>query len=206
MALVGRRRGYVRVQWHQAPDNKQFRHGVTGPQSADLQLKIGARRCCASQIPLPHPGGVDFFAVLDPGGQQDPNGGTARNVSDDFDAYTNRTLSVSGGAVSYAGNHNLDGNKIRLMPNADTPNPDGVYISRSARWLTAIRSRPRAPSTTRSRSKEREARPAARLLITKDANGTYDNTYNMPHQEGTSTRRSSSTSAGNAKFDYDVDS
>jgi hypothetical protein len=69
-----------------------------------------------------------FFAVLDPGGQADPNDGAAKNLSDDFDAYTNRTFSVSGGTVGYSGSHDFDSNKIRLMPYADTSNPGGVYI------------------------------------------------------------------------------
>src|SRR6266536_859532 len=73
--------------------------------------------------------GSYFFAVLDPGGQADPNDGAAKNLSDDFDAYTNRTFSVSGGTVSYSGSHDFDSNKIRLMPYADTLNPGGVYTN-----------------------------------------------------------------------------
>src|ERR1043165_38848 len=42
--------------------------------------------------------GSYFFAVLDPGGQADPNDGAAKNLSQD--AYTDRTFSVSGGTVS----------------------------------------------------------------------------------------------------------
>jgi hypothetical protein len=72
--------------------------------------------------------GTYFFAVLDPGGQADPNDGAAKNLSDDYDAYTNRRFSVSGGTVSYSGSHDFNGNKIRLMPYADTTNPGGVYI------------------------------------------------------------------------------
>ncbi len=72
--------------------------------------------------------GTYFFAVLDPGGQADPNDGAAKNLSDDFDAYTNRTFSVSGGVLSYAGTHDFANNKIRLCRYADTTNPGGVYI------------------------------------------------------------------------------
>src|SRR5207249_2569517 len=72
--------------------------------------------------------GTYFFAVLDPGGQADPNDGSAKNLSDDYDAYTNRTFSVSGGLVTYGGTHDFDSNKIRLLPYADTTNPGGVYI------------------------------------------------------------------------------
>src|SRR3954470_13319088 len=71
--------------------------------------------------------GTYFFAVLVPGGQADPNDGATKNLSDDFDAHTNRTFSVSAGVVSYSGTHDFSGNKIRLMPYADTTNPGGVY-------------------------------------------------------------------------------
>ena len=69
-----------------------------------------------------------FFAVLEPGGQANPNDGSSQNLSDDFDAYTNRTFSVSGGTVQYSGSHDFDSNKIRLADYADTTNPGGVYI------------------------------------------------------------------------------
>src|ERR671933_1868731 len=39
--------------------------------------------------------GTYFFAVLDPGGQADPNDGSAKNLSSPNDAYTDRTFSVS---------------------------------------------------------------------------------------------------------------
>jgi SdrD B-like protein len=85
-----------------------------------------------------------FFAVLVPGGQPSPNDastvpddgtGTPKNLSDDFDAHTNRTFTVSGGNVFvYLGTHDFDNvndpanPKIRLMPYSDTTNPGGVYI------------------------------------------------------------------------------
>lgn len=93
------------------------------------------------------PDGQYFFAVLVPGGQPNPNDGGAKNLSDDYDQYTNRTFTVSNGEVSaYAGSHWLDSGKapncttkggcspdgkvpfIRLYPYADTTNPGGVYI------------------------------------------------------------------------------
>ena len=87
------------------------------------------------------PDGTYFFAVLEPGGQSDPNDGGAKNLSDDYDAYTNRTFTVHNGEVSaYGGTHDLDSGVhplgspdilppfIRLMPYADTPNPGGEYI------------------------------------------------------------------------------
>src|SRR5919202_6430298 len=74
--------------------------------------------------------GSYFFAVLDPGGQPDPNDGSAKNLSSPNDAYTDRTFSVSSGTVSYGGPHDFDSTsgKIRLTPYDDTSNPGGVYI------------------------------------------------------------------------------
>jgi len=100
------------------------------------------------------PDGDYFFAVLVPGGQPDPNDGGVKNLSDDYDAYTNRTFTVTDGEVSaYSGDHWLDSGSrnacadkgkgpsscyqaepdglppyIRLFPYADTWNPGGVYI------------------------------------------------------------------------------
>ena len=59
--------------------------------------------------------GEYFFAVLVPGGQPNPNDGGAKNLSDDYDAYGDRTFSVTGGTVDYSGPHDFDSNKIRLM-------------------------------------------------------------------------------------------
>jgi hypothetical protein len=99
------------------------------------------------------PDGDYFFAVLSPGGQPNPNDGGAKNLSDDYDAYTNRTFSITNGEVSgYLGTHDLDSGAacvadpdadppvtcprspdgdppfIRLFPYANTTNQGGVYI------------------------------------------------------------------------------
>jgi hypothetical protein len=106
------------------------------------------------------PDGYYFFTVLVPGGQPNPNdadtGGdppdspaytdSPKNLSDDYDAFTNRVFRTEGGeVVEYNGTHDLDsgtpngnGNKtrdpdglpplIRLFPYSDTTNPGGVYI------------------------------------------------------------------------------
>lgn len=75
------------------------------------------------------PDGEYFFAVLAPGGQPNPNDGGPKNLSDDFDAYTNRTFTITNGEVSaYGGTHTFDVPFIRLFPYADTTNPGGVYI------------------------------------------------------------------------------
>jgi hypothetical protein len=82
------------------------------------------------------PDGYYFFAVLVPGGQSDPNDGATDNLSDDYDAWTNRTFRITNGEISsYTGTHiqGVDTNdnnerKIRLYPYADTTNNGGVYI------------------------------------------------------------------------------
>ena len=88
------------------------------------------------------PDGKYFFAVLAPGGQPNPNDGGAGNLSDNFDAYTNRTFTVTNGEVSaYTGTHDFDSGAgtgprapnhspplIRLFPYANTSNPGDVYI------------------------------------------------------------------------------
>lgn len=89
------------------------------------------------------PDGWYFFTVLEPGGQPNPNdqGGVPdKNLSDDYDAYTNRAFRTQGGeVVEYKGTHWLDDGKsgpkpngkppyIRLFPYSDTTNPGGVYI------------------------------------------------------------------------------
>ena len=123
--------------------------------------------------------GAYFFAVLAPGGQADPNDGAGKNLSDDFDAYTNRTFSVSGGTVSYSGLHTFANNEIRLADYADTPNPGGVYIMAICSLADGY---PVTPSkckydafkirTSGGGGGESEA-----PVITKDATATYDNKY-----------------------------
>src|SRR3954462_3877579 len=61
--------------------------------------------------------GTDFFAVLVPGNQNDPNDQppntfpkpqTDGNLSDDFDPYTNRTFTVTNGEIdTYTGPHDF---------------------------------------------------------------------------------------------------
>jgi hypothetical protein len=74
--------------------------------------------------------GAYFFAVLDPGGQQDPNDGTPGNLSTD-DNYLARTFLVaSDGTITNLGTHTLDpsNNILQLWPYEDTSNPGGEYI------------------------------------------------------------------------------
>jgi hypothetical protein len=141
-------------------DGKQYVWMNGGPVAADLG------------------DGSYFFAVLEPGGQNvDPNDGGDQNLSDDYDGHANRTFSVSNGAISYAGSHDFDSNKIRLAQYADTSNPGGVYI-------LAICSLEDGYPVDASNCKydafkiqEGETQPGDPLTVTKDADGAYDNTY-----------------------------
>jgi hypothetical protein len=96
------------------------------------------------------PDGMYFFAVLEPGGQPNPNDRGSvpdKNLSDDYDSYTNRVFRIENGEViEYTGTHWLDSGTrdacktkggclpdgeppfIRLFPYSDTTNPGGVYI------------------------------------------------------------------------------
>jgi hypothetical protein len=126
--------------------------------------------------------GTYFFAVLAPGGQADPNDGSANNLSDDFDAYTNRTFTVSGGTTTYGGTHDFDAstNKIRLAPYADTPNPGGVYIL--AICALPDPAAPVNPDSCKDDAfKVQTERPpddsGLPLTVVKDAAGDYTNTF-----------------------------
>jgi hypothetical protein len=118
-----------------------------------------------------------FFAVLAPGGQSNPNDGAADNLSDDVDAYTNRTFSVSGGTVSYSGGHDSDSNKIRLFDYADTPNPGGVYILAICSLADGYPVNASDCKYDAFKVNEGTVVQGQDLTIVKDANGDYDNAY-----------------------------
>jgi hypothetical protein len=118
-----------------------------------------------------------FFAVLVPGGQADPNDGAANNLSDDFDAYTNRTFSVSGGIVSYSGSHEFDSNKIRLADYADTTNPGGVYILAICSLADGYPVDASDCKYDAFKVQQGEVEPPTPPTIVKDAVGSYDKTY-----------------------------
>jgi len=95
-------------------DGKQFVWLNGGPQANGLK-----------------PDGQYFFAVLVPGGQPDPNDSAAKNLSDDFDTYADRTFTVSGGEVSaYGGPHDLDSGAGAAGSRLNTP--DGFAAADSA--------------------------------------------------------------------------
>ena len=119
-----------------------------------------------------------FFAVLAPSGQSDPNDGSTDNLSDDFDAYTNRTVSVSAGVVTYGGTHDFDSGKVRLVDYSDTTNPGGVYILAICSLADGYPVEPSSCKYDAFKIQEGdETPPGDALTITKDAAGAYDNTY-----------------------------
>lgn len=139
--------------------------------------------------------GSYFFAVLVPGGQPSPNdagtipdaiNATAKNLSDDFDAYTNRSFSVdASGNLTYSGSHNKDGNALQIFPYSDTTNNGGVYILAVCKVPAAPISGAGAPGVVPSDCKYDAFKvEASQILpgasdptITKDAVGSYTNTY-----------------------------
>jgi hypothetical protein len=121
--------------------------------------------------------GTYFFAVLDPGGQADPNDNAPKNLSDDFDLYTDRTFSVSGGTISYSGPHDFADNKIRLADYADTTNPGGVYIMAICSLANGYEVDPSSCKYDAFKVQAGDVEHGKPLTVTKDANGSYSNTY-----------------------------
>ena len=124
--------------------------------------------------------GEYFFAVLVPGGQggnDNPNDGTEKNLSDDYDAYTNRTFSVDGNGniTAYAGTHLQDGNLLQLFPYADTTNPGGEYILAVCELTDGY---PVNPDNCKYDAfKVRNGTLAQDLVISKTATPAFDRTY-----------------------------
>src|SRR5207248_387912 len=122
-----------------------------------------------------------------------------------FDDYTNRTFSVSGGTISYAGSHDFDRNKIRLMPYADTGNPGGVYILAICSLGSEYPVKPSDCKYDAFKVQQSETPPpmGLPLTISKDANGSYAKTWTWGI--GKSVDQTSVTSAnGSAMFSYTV--
>jgi hypothetical protein len=147
--------------------------------------------------------GTYFFAVIAPSGQADPNDGSLDLLS--TDPYANRTFTVSDGSVTYNGTHDLDGNKIRLMPYDNTPNAGGVYIVAICS-LGGGGAQPVAPSSCKYDAFKIQAgqvAPADPLTITKDANGSDTNTFTWDISKDVDHTLVNSSSAG-VTFNYTV--
>lgn len=129
-----------------------------------------------------------FFAVLEPGGQPDPNDGGAKNLSDDNDDYTDRAFHVDGdGHIdSTTTTHekiddpSLTGTAllIQLCDYATTGNPGGVYI-------LAICTLPDSGDTVSPSDCKYDAfkirpsggPPGQPLVISKTADATFDRDF-----------------------------
>jgi hypothetical protein len=132
--------------------------------------------------------GTYYFAVLDPGGQRDPNPAAPKVLSSDATLQREFTITDGAtGAISYSGTHTFDStnNKLSVFPYNDTSNPGGVYIlavckisSDQGAYTSSVSVKPsdckydafkvRSGGTTP---------PAASLDVTKDAAPAYTVTY-----------------------------
>lgn len=134
------------------------------------------------------------------------------------DAYTNRTFSLTNGQVGYAGTHDFANNKIRLFPYDDTTNPGGVYILAVCKIVeadgTPVELDPSFgepginPSLCKYdafmvRAEGTETPPAKDLVVTKDANGSYDTTYAWNITKSVDKTRVEKA-YGDATFNYEV--
>ncbi len=144
-----------------------------------------------------------FFAVLSPGGQADPNDGAAKNLSDDFDAHTNRTFSVSDGSVDYNGSHDVANNKIRLADYADTSNPGGVYIMAICSLADGYPVNASNCKYDAFKVQAAEVQHGKPLTVTKDAAGAYTNTYTWSIAKDVD-KTTGNQAPGNATFNYTV--
>ena len=139
--------------------------------------------------------GTYFWVVLQPGGQPTVLDGTAKNLSDDTDPYTNRTFEwVKGqGITEYLGSHDKDlaANKIRVGvapavvsggPDwfADTPNNGGVYILAICSLKDGydkVTPRDCKYDAFKVADKDDSRQEAEAPTVIKDADGAYKNTY-----------------------------
>lgn len=166
-------------------DGKQYVWLSGGPSSAALE------------------DGSYFFAVLDPGGQADPNDGSADNLSSPYDSYTNRTFSISNGAITYSGTHTFDSNLINLMTYGDTSNAGGVYI-------LAICSLAQGAPVAASDCKYDafKVKPATTpivedLVVTKDASPSFQRSYSWSILKSVDQTKVEQL-GGSATFNYTV--
>src|SRR5215469_385582 len=164
--------------------------------------------------------GTYFFAVLDPGGQNDPNDGAGGNLSAaspsfaDGD-YTNRTFTVAAdGTITYSGTNFFDSgnNLLSIYPYDDTANPGGVYILA----VCAVPSNPSPPSGTGSpgvapssckydafKVGAAQGGVGLPLTVSKDATGAYTKTWTWGINKSVDPG-SQTTSSGSATFNYTV--
>jgi hypothetical protein len=152
--------------------------------------------------------GTYFFAVVQPSGQANPNDGSPDLLS--ADTYDHRTFTVTNGVIAYptgSGQHDQDGQLIRLAPYIDTSNPGGVYIMAVCSLPNGVQ--PVAASNCKYDAFKVQTPeggvpgPGLPLTIMKDATGSYNNTFTWGIQKSvdrTLVRQSDTT----ATFNYTV--
>jgi hypothetical protein len=167
--------------------------------------------------------GTYFFAVLEPGGQADPNDFSAHNLSSPYDLYTNRTFTINNdGTVSYTGNHdstaegngygvplgNGDYGKIRLFPYDNTSTPGGVYTLAVCSLANGYPVNPASCKydafKVKSATPPPPNTPAAAPTVTKDAAGAYTDTWTWNIAKQVNGKNLVQTSASTATFSYTV--
>lgn len=167
-----------------------------------------------SGLPTSVGAGTYFFAVLVPGGQNDPNDGATDNLSDapGGDAWTNRVFDVaSDGTITYHGTHEFDpnNNKIQVFPYDDTTNPGGVYI-------LAVCQVPADPSDDPGVDAKdckfdafkvnsgAQNPPASDLVVTKTATPSFSRAYDWSVTKSLTSDSPVDTSASSTTASYEV--
>ena len=168
-------------------------------QGVNCNIYLDKRDVWLSGLPVSASLGAGdyFFAVLVPGGQPTPNDGGEKNLSDPAggDEWTNRAFSVDGDGniTAYVGTHERDGNLLQLFPYDDTTNNGGVYILA----VCQVPSEPVWPmerpgvaandckyDAFKIRVGDPDVPTADDPTIVKDAEGSYDNTYDVDDRQG----------------------
>src|SRR3954447_968853 len=152
---------------------------VNGPPAGDptnCNIYRAKEDVWLSGLPTDLADGSYFLAVLDPGGQNDPNDGSPGLLSTDSQA--DRTFTLSNGQITATSTstHEFFNNRVQLAPYADTPNPGGVYILAVCAY-TGSRVDPSFCKFDAFKVKTNDVPDAVPLTIVKDANGAYDNKY-----------------------------
>lgn len=154
-----------------------------------------------------------FFAVLDPGGQNDPNDGSAGNLSSFVDGdYANRTFTVgSDGSIAYSGTNVFDAanNLLSLYPYDDTNNPGGFYILAVCAVPSSPSSGTELPGVDPSSCKYDAFKVGASqtgvgsaLTVSKDASGAFTDTWTWGISKSVDPTQQNTSSS--ATFNYTV--
>lgn len=127
-----------------------------------------------SNLPSALGDGEYFLAVTAPGGQADPNDGSAALLS--TGTHLDRAFSIANGVVSALGDHVVENQRVQLAPFADTPNAGGVYVATICRLADYPVS---GSSCTHDAFKVGASDPEVPdpLTVVKDASGAYTRTY-----------------------------